>query len=119
MKGDEKAVEDAFCRWLASVGWRTERQVDFVDVLATGPQGQRLYCEAKGSSPDIGTDCDVLYGQLLRRMTNTNRSAIRFAAVIRDDPRRVRAVTRVPVEVRGALKVDIYAVARDGRVRQL
>ena len=119
MKGDEKVVEDAFCRWLASVGWRTERQVDFVDVLATGPHGQRLYCEAKGSSPDIGIDCDVLYGQLLRRMTNAKDPSIRFVAVARDDPRSVRAVTRVPAEVRGVLKIDIYAVALDGRVRQL
>ncbi|WP_404385326.1 hypothetical protein LL946_04845 [Knoellia locipacati] len=119
MQGDEKAVEDAFCRWLASVGWRSDRQVDFVDVLATGPQGQRLFCEAKGSSPDIGTDCDVLYGQLLGRMTNANDPSIRFAAVIRDDPRSVRAVARVPAEVRGVLKIDIYAVALDGGVRQL
>lgn len=119
MKGDEKAVEDAFCRWLTSVGWRADRQVEFVDVLATGPQGQRLFCEAKGSSPDIGIDCDVLYGQLLRRMKDPNDASIRFAAVIRDDPRSVRAVTRVPAEVRGVLKIDIYAVALDGRVRQL
>ena len=119
MKGDEKAVEDAFCRWLASMGWRTDRQVDFVDVLATGPQGQRLFCEAKGSSPDIGIDCDVLYGQLLRRMKNADDPSIRYASVIRDDPRSVRAVTRVPSEVRGVLKIDIYAVALDGRVRQL
>ena len=119
MKGDEKAVEDAFCRWLASVGWRTDRQVDFVDVLATGPQGQRLFCEAKGSSPDIGIDCDVLFGQLLRRMKHADDPSIRYAAVIRDDPRSVRAVTRVPSEVRSVLKIDIYAVAVDGRVRQL
>ena len=71
------------------------------------------------NSPDIGIDCDVLYGQLLRRMTNANDPSIRFAAIIRDDPRSVRAVTRVPAEVRGVLKIDIYAVALDGRVRQL
>ena len=100
MKGDETAVEDAFCSWLVSCGWQANRQVDYVDVLATGPQGQRLFCEAKGSSPDIGTDCDVLYGQLLRRMTVTNDPTVRFAAVVRDDARSGRAVTRVPAEVR-------------------
>lgn len=119
MKGDEKAVEDAFCRWLASCGWRTERQVDYVDVLATGPQGQRLYCEAKGSSPDIGIDCDALCGQLLRRMAGVNDPSTRFAAVVRDDPRSVRAIMRVPAEVRSVLKIDLYAVALDGNVRQL
>lgn len=119
MKGDETAVEDAFCSWLVSCGWQANRQVDYVDVLATGPQGQRLFCEAKGSSPDIGTDCDVLYGQLLRRMTVTNDPTVRFAAVVRDDARSGRAVTRVPAEVRAVLKIDIYAVAHDGGVRQL
>jgi len=100
-------------------GWRTDRQVDFVDVLATGPQGQRLYCEAKGGSPDIGIDCDVLYGQLLRRVKNANDPSVALPQSSEDDPRSVRAVTRVPAEVRGVLKIDIYAVALDGRVRQL
>ena len=119
MRGDEKAVEDAFCRWLSSVGWRTERQVDFVDVVATGPQGQRLYCEVKGSSANIGVDSDVLYGQLLRRMQHSDDPSVRFAAVVRDDTRSVRAVSRVPRHVRALLKIDVYAVALDGTIRRL
>ena len=83
------------------------------------PKGQRVYCETKGSSAEIGTDCDILYGQLLRRMTDFHNPAVRFAAVVRDDARSVRAVTRVPSAVRALLKVDIYAVTNDGQVRQL
>lgn len=119
MKGDEAAVEDAFCRWLESHGWGTERQVGFVDIRATGPAGEMLICEAKGSSPDIGIDCDVLYGQLLRRMTSRGNPWVRYAAVVRDDPRSVRAVTRVPAEVRSLLRVDLYAVSSTGAVRKL
>ena len=119
MKGDEAAVEDAFCRWLEFHGWRTDRQVAFVDIRATGPAGQILICEAKGSSPNIGIDCDVLYGQLLRRMDGGGDPWVRYAAVVRDDPRSVRAVTRVPVEVRSLLRVDIYAVSSTGAVRKL
>ena len=60
MKGDEPVVEDVFCPWLESHGWKTERQVAFVDIKATGPAGQRVLWEAKGSSPTIGIHCDVL-----------------------------------------------------------
>lgn len=83
VKGDEGLVEDAFCRWLVSYGRQADRQADHVDVLATGPQGQRLLCELKGSTADIGTDCDVLYGQLLRRMIDMSDPTVRFAAVVR------------------------------------
>lgn len=81
--------------------------------------GHCLYCEARGSSPDLGTDCDVPCGQLLRRMASLIDPLTRFAAGIRDHPRSVRAVMRLSAEVRSVLKIEHYAVVLDGCVRQL
>lgn len=52
-------------------------------------------------------------------MTGISDPRVRFAAAVRDDARSVRAVTRVPAEVRAMLKIEIYAVRNDSRVRHI
>ena len=61
----------AFCAWLQSEGWSVEREVSFVDVLACH-DGVTLYAEAKGRTTSPGLDVDTMYGQLLRRMTDSD-----------------------------------------------
>lgn len=103
MPGDEALVVQAFRQWLASHGWTTRTEVAHVDILAER-DGQRVYVEAKGRSTEPGTDADIAYGQLLRRMPAEDDPTARYALVIRDDPRSVRAAVRVPA--RGNAGVD-------------
>jgi hypothetical protein len=70
MHGDEKRVVDAFVAWLQNEGWTAEKEVNFADVFARRGD-ERLYAEAKGRTSEIGLDVDTLYGQLLRRMTDS------------------------------------------------
>ena len=97
---------DAFCRWLESTGWAVQREVDHVDVAATR-HDERLYAEAKGRTAAIGTDIDVLYGQLLRRMPDDDPQA-RYAVVV--PTAAVKAALRVPPWVRHRLRLDVYEV---------
>lgn len=115
MRGDEERVVAAVCAWLRSHGWHVQTEVDHVDVLAT-KGGRSLYAEAKGSSSVIGTDIDTMYGQLLRRMRNSDDDTARFAAVVMDEPKSLRAVRRVPAHIRELLNIDIYTVSIDGHV---
>jgi len=60
-----------FCAWLERERWSVEREVSFVAVLARR-DGVTLYAEAKGRTTSLGLDVDSRYGQLLRRMTDSD-----------------------------------------------
>ena|SRR5688572_29611999 len=99
MRGDEKRVVDAFCRWLQASGWEIAREQAFVDVVATR-DGITLYAEAKGLTAAIGLDIDTMYGQILRRMPIEARAA----------------VLRVSHRVRQLLRIEVYCVDEKGGV---
>lgn len=112
MRGDEKRVVGAFVAWLQEEGWTTETEVSFVDVFARRGD-ERLYAEAKGRTTDPGLDADILYGQLLRRMTDPDTGA-RYAVVVPTTA--VQAALRVPAWVRQRLSIDVYKVDDAGQV---
>ena len=45
--GSEKFVEEAFAEYLRAEGWEVQRQVGYIDVVAT-KDGQKLIAEVKG-----------------------------------------------------------------------
>ncbi|MGH3864120.1 hypothetical protein [Actinokineospora sp.] len=108
----------SFCEWLATNGWAVQTEVEQVDVVAER-QGVRLYAEAKGSTAAPGLDVNTAYGQLLARMPAQDDPTARYALVVRDEPRSVRAAVRVPARVLTLLRASIYAVAEDGSVREV
>ena len=112
MRGDEKRVVDAFCRWLEGQGWTCSREVEFVDLVGER-DGKRIYAEAKGRTAAIGLDVDTLYGQLLRRMPIEDSDA-RFAVVVPTEA--LSAALRVPERVRELLRIDVYSVDAEGQV---
>ena len=112
MRGDEERVIVAFCSWLEHEGWTVDREVSFVDVLACR-DGVTLYAEAKGRTTSPGLDVDTMYGQLLRRMTDSDPSA-RYAVVV--PTLAVAAANRVPSHVRDLLRVEVYGVDENGAV---
>lgn len=119
MRGDEAAVVESFAKWLTDQGWRVRTELpDYLDILAER-NGERLYCEAKGQTTEPGIDADIGYGQLLRRMLSYDDPNVRFALVIRDEPRSVRAVLRVAARIRDLLHISLYAVSSSGGVREL
>ncbi|WP_406725211.1 hypothetical protein WJ438_11860 [Streptomyces sp. GD-15H] len=77
---------------------------------------ERLICEAKGRTSEKGIDADIAYGQLLRRMTSQD-SRIRYALIVPSSS--VKAVERVPVQVRALLRIDVYEVTDENGVRPL
>lgn len=116
MRGDEERVILAFCAWLDQNGWTNlRREVEFVDVVAER-DGITLYVEAKGRTTSPGLDVDTMYGQLLRRMRHPEESA-QYAVVV--PTAAAQAAQRVPAWVRHRLKIHIYAVDPEGRVRAL
>ncbi len=115
MRGDERRVIDAFCRWLTGAGWRIEREVEFCDVVAER-DGERVYAEAKGRTTSPGLDVDTLYGQLLRRMPVAEDPRATFAVVVPTEA--ARAALRVPARVRRILRVRVFEVDSAGAVRE-
>ncbi|MGN9790051.1 hypothetical protein ACTMTU_02955 [Streptomyces sp. OZ13] len=113
---DEDRVVDAFRTWLLGEGWTPVDPTDPWTDLEAVRGDQRLICEAKGRTSAKGIDADIAYGQLLRRMTSQD-SAIRYALVVPTSS--VKAAERVPVHVRRLLRIDVYEVTDDDRVRQL
>lgn len=113
MRGDEARVVAAFCDHLATGGWQIEREIGFVDVLATR-DGVTLYAEAKGRTAAIGTDVDTLYGQLLRRVPADAETCLLGVVV---PERAADAALRVPEWIRDRLRVHVWAVSDDGWVR--
>jgi len=113
MRGDEARVVEAFCNYLESDGWEVQREVQFVDVKAT--KGTlTLYAEAKGRTAAIGLDVDTLYGQLLRRVPEEASSSLLGVVV---PEKAVTAAMRVPQWIRDRLRVHIWAVSDNNRVR--
>jgi hypothetical protein len=114
MIGDGTRIVNAFCTWLASNGWTYQRGVHFVDIVADR-SGQRVYAEAKGRSSSSSRDIDTLYGQLLRRMPQTEVGEVVFAVVVPDTS--VAAAERVPAPVRERLRKHVSGVGTDGGVQ--
>lgn len=113
---DEDRVTDAFRTWLLAEGWTpVDPAAPWADVEAVRG-GEQLICEVKGRTSETGTDADIAYGQLLRRMTSQD-SRIRYALVMPSSS--VKAVERVPARVRELLHIDVYEVTDDDVVRQL
>lgn len=115
MRGDETRVVEAFCKHLQNDGWDVQREVQFVDVMATRGS-QALYAEAKGRTSSIGLDVDTLYGQLLRRLPDEAAGSV-LGVVVPESA--VAAALRVPEWIRTKLGVHIWAVADQGHVRSV
>jgi hypothetical protein len=111
--GDEARIVDVFCAWLEMRGWTIEREVAFVDVLASRDV-RRIFAEAKGRTTSPGLDVDTMFGQLLRRVPGDAVGRDTFAVVVPDVA--VRFVERVPLEVRRTLNIHVYAVSENNTV---
>jgi hypothetical protein len=114
---DEERVIHAFCSWLSENGWVVDREVKYVDVVAKR-SGDYVYAEAKGKSagPERRS-MDVLYGQLLRRMTHGEAESVRYAAVVPDTS--LKAALEVPERIRKLLQIDVFVVDENGAVREV
>lgn len=113
---DEDRVTDTFRTWLLAEGWTPIDPTDrWTDLEAVRGQ-ERLICEAKGRTSEKGTDADIAYGQLLRRMTNQD-PRIRYVLVVPSSS--VKVAERVPAHVRQLLRIDVYEVTDDDRVCRL
>ena len=113
MLGDEARVTAAFVRWLRADGWTVQVEVAHVDVVAERGD-HRLYAEVKGRTMAAGLDVDTAYGQLLRRMTDTEPGDVRYGIVVPTGA--VKAALRVPADIRAKLGIDVYEVDGDGAV---
>ncbi|MGW1785946.1 hypothetical protein ACWCQQ_43740 [Streptomyces sp. NPDC002143] len=113
---DEDRVTDAFRTWLLAQGWTPVDPTDRWTDLEAVRGDERLICEAKGRTGEKGTDADIAYGQLLRRMT-CQEAQIRYALVVPSSS--VEAAERVPAHVRKLLRIDLYEVTDDNTVSQL
>jgi hypothetical protein len=76
----------------------------------------RLIGEAKGRTKEPGTDLDIAYGQLLRRMT-ASAPGTRYAIVVPTSA--VWHAQRVPAAIRDLLGVEVYAVSEDDEVQRI
>ena len=116
----EADVQAAFTRWLTADGWtvKTYPADQWLDVYAERGR-ERLLAEVKGKTSDPGIDADIAYGQLLRRRPANEDLTVRFALVVPDWPRSVRAAARVPARLRALLRVTLYAVDDAGTVRNV
>lgn len=108
--GTEHQVVHAFAAWLISQGWTVQFEVDWQDILAER-HGHHLHVEAKGQTTSPGLDIDTAYGQLLRRMPTTDNHLDTYALVIPDEPRSIRAATRVAPRIRQNLRIALYSVS--------
>ncbi|MGX1546846.1 hypothetical protein [Streptomyces adustus] len=113
---DEDRVTDAFRTWLLGEGWTPLDPTDRWSDLEAVRGDERLICEAKGHTSERGTDADIAYGQLLRRMTSQELTT-RYALVVPSSS--VKAVERVPGHIRRLLRIDVYEVTDDDLVRRL
>ncbi|WP_055585818.1 hypothetical protein [Peterkaempfera griseoplana] len=111
---DEDRVVDAFRRWLMTEGWTPVAPTDPHTDIEAVRGDQRLVGEAKGRTKERGTDADIAYGQLLRRMTDPSPDTC-YALVVPSSS--VIHALRVPAQVRSLLGISIYEVADDGSVR--
>lgn len=101
-----------FEAWLKAQGWSVQRQVEWIDLLATRG-AEELRVEVKGDTGDsAGLDADTMYGQLLRRMED--RPGVSYAVV--GPTRSVKAMLRVPAFVRERLRIQVFEVTAAGEV---
>lgn len=116
---DEARIVKIFRSWLEAQGWTVEAEADFLDLLAVRGD-DRLLVEAKGRTTGRpGLSVDALYGQILRRISDQGLDdrSTRFALVV---PERLEgALLRISLELRATLKIDLYVVTDDDRVRQV
>ena len=112
-RGSEKPVEEAFKRWLVATGWRViDDSGSWADVIAERGS-ERLVGEVKGNTgPNNGLDVDTMFGQLLRRMEPG--SATTWAVIVPTPT--LRAVLRVPLDVRRRLPIRVFEVRGDDQV---
>ena len=102
-----------FRRWLVAEGWTPVTPTDrWTDIEAVRGD-ERLIGEAKGRTKAKDVDADVLYGQLLRRMTFTEPT-VRYAAIVPTSS--AWHIERVPASVRQLLRIDLYEVTDDDQV---
>jgi hypothetical protein len=113
---DEDRVTDAFRTWLLAEGWTPVDPTDRWTDLEAVRGEERLICEAKGRTSEKGIDADIAYGQLLRRMTSQD-PLTRYALVVPSSS--LKAAARVPAHVRQLLRIDVYEVTDEDRVRRL
>jgi hypothetical protein len=107
-----KGVVTAYAEWLERSGWAVTPGNGYADVYAErGPE--RLCAEVKGRTADAGTDADIMYGQLLRRMSDP-ANTVRYAVVV--PTAALHAALRVPAWVRHHLRIDVYEVDDNGVV---
>lgn len=111
---DEARVVAAFRHWLISHGWMPVRPTDPHTDIEAIRGSERLICEAKGRTKEPGTDLDIAYGQLLRRMT-LSAPETQYAIVVPTST--VWHAQRVPAAIRDLLGVEVYAVSEDNEVR--
>ncbi|WP_330296279.1 hypothetical protein [Streptomyces sp. NBC_00503] len=114
-RGDEARVQAVFEEWLVARGWslRGVAERGHVDVDAVHRDGRRLLAEVKGATAATGTDVDTAYGQLLRRMTDEERTSY---AVVVPEGVATTAARRVPDRVRRTLGIALYSVTSEGAV---
>lgn len=113
---DEDRVTDAFRTWLLTEGWTPMTPTDRWTDIEAVRRSERLVGEVKGRTSEGGTDADIAYGQLLRRMTS-DQPGTRYALVVPTSS--VKAAERVPPQVRRLLRIDLYEVTDDNHVRRL
>ncbi|MFE1230235.1 hypothetical protein [Streptomyces sp. NPDC058745] len=113
---DENRVTDAFRTWLLAERWTPVDPTDRWTDLEAVRGEERLICEAKGRTSDKGTDADIAYGQMLRRMTSQDPHT-RYALIVPSSS--IKAAARVPAHIRQLLRIDVYEVTDDNRVCQL
>lgn len=111
---EEQQVVEHFEAWLIEDGWFIQRGTGWPDVVAERG-GRRLVAEAKGATSALGLDIDTGYGQLLRRMDQSD-DRTRYGLVVPNELR--DAALRVPAEVRSRLRISVYLVGPDGQVTE-
>jgi hypothetical protein len=106
-----------FTTWLENDGWVVSSGPDkWLDIYATR-EGERLYAEVKGWTKDNGASADILWGQILRRMTDLGAPGVRYALVA---PRSIMSyVLRVPSVVRERLGIELFAINEGGCVNPI
>lgn len=112
-RGSEAPVERAFKLWLQQEGWRLINDTgSWADVIAERGN-ERLIGEVKGhTGSSTGLDVDTMFGQLLRRMEPGK--ATTWAVIV--PTRSLRAVLRVPLQVRQVLGIRVFEVQDDDTV---
>ena len=111
--GSEAQAEADFVAWLEARGWTRTQRVGHADVTMIR-DGARLIGEVKGRTSSPGTDVDTMFGQLLRRVDLGQTNDVYAIAV---PPELETAVRRVASEVLDALRISLFVIEPDGRVR--